>query len=140
MSNQRDFSEPIHWLSSEQRKQAFIEKLTAAGGTLLQGGRFLALGGKVDKGSALLQLTELYQQFLSLAKIHTLAIGDSGNDISMLDAATSAILIRSNTHSAPRLRRDSNLITSHGVGPHGWAESVSFWLKNFLEIGSTNYG
>ena len=26
INNQRDFSEPIHWLSSEQRKQAFIEK------------------------------------------------------------------------------------------------------------------
>ena len=85
-------------------------------------------------------MADIYQQYGAYEDIHTLAIGDSGNDISMLDAATSAILIRSNTHSAPRLTRDSNLITSHGVGPHGWAESVSFWLKNFLEIGSTNYG
>lgn len=140
LSNKREYSEPIHWLGTEARKQEFIDTLTTAGGTLLQGGRFLALSDKIDKGSALLQLADIYQQCGAYEDIHTLAIGDSGNDISMLDAATSAILIRSNTHSAPRLTRDSNLITSHGVGPHGWAESVSFWLKNFLEIGSTNYG
>ena len=136
LSNQRDFSEPIHWLGSEQRKQAFIEKLTAAGGTLLQGGRFLALGGKVDKGCALLQLTELYQQFKALPQIHTLAIGDSGNDISMLEAATSAIIIRSKTHPAPSLSREHNLIKSTAYGPDGWAQSVSLWYTNFLEIGS----
>lgn len=140
LSNQRDFSEPIHWLGSEQRKRAFIAKLTAAGGTLLQGGRFLALGGKVDKGRALLQLTKLYEQFNLLAEFHTLAIGDSGNDISMLEAATSAIIIRSKTHAAPSLSRDSNLIKSDAFGPEGWAESVSFWLSNSLEIGSKNYG
>ena len=140
LSNQRDFSEPIHWLSSEQRKQAFIEKLTAAGGTLLQGGRFLALGGKIDKGSALLQLTELYQKFLSLSEVNTLAIGDSGNDISMLEAASSAIIIRSKTHSVPILTRNKNLQISDAFGPEGWTETVSFWLTNFLEIGSKNYG
>ena len=136
LSNQRDFSEPIHWVGSEQRKQAFIKKLTAAGGTLLQGGRFLALGGKVDKGCALLQLTELYQQFKALPQIHTLAIGDSGNDISMLEAATSAIIIRSKTHPAPCLSREHNLIKSTAYGPDGWAQGVSLWYTNFLEIGS----
>jgi mannosyl-3-phosphoglycerate phosphatase len=140
LSNQRDFSEPIHWVGSEQRKQAFIKKLTAAGGTLLQGGRFLALGGQVDKGSALLQLTKLYQKFTSLAEFHTLAIGDSGNDVSMLEAATSAIIIRSKTHAAPNLSRDKNLTKSTAFGPQGWAESVSFWLTDSLEIGSKNYG
>ena len=136
LSNQRDFSEPIHWVGSEQRKQAFIKKLTAAGGTLLQGGRFLALGGKVDKGCALLQLTELYQQFKALPQIHTLAIGDSGNDISMLEAATSAIIIRSKTHPAPSLSREHDLIKSTAYGPDGWAQGVSLWYTNFLEIGS----
>ena len=94
LSNKREYSEPIHWLGSAQRKQEFIDKLSAAGGTLLQGGRFLALGDKVNKGSTLLQLVKIYQQLNSLEEVHSLAIGDSGNDISMLEAATSAIIIR----------------------------------------------
>ena len=131
LSNNRDFSEPIHWLGSEARKQAFITTMTAAGASLTQGGRFLSLGGNDNKGSALLQLTQLYQQDQALSLIHTLAIGDSKNDITMLDAATSAIIIRSKAHSIPSLSRDRNLITSHAFGPEGWAESVSFWLTNY---------
>lgn len=140
LSNQRDYSEPVKWLGSEERKQEFIGILSKAGATLLQGGRFLALGGSVDKGSALLKLTQLYQQQKPLANIHTLAIGDSGNDISMLDAANTAIIIRSQTHSAPVLTRAGNLLTSSAYGPEGWAETVSLWLKNFLELGNKNYG
>lgn len=140
LSNKRKYSEPIHWLGSAQRKQEFIDKLSAAGGTLLQGGRFLALGDKVNKGSTLLQLVKIYQQLNSLEEVHSLAIGDSGNDISMLEAATSAIIIRSKTHMPPTLNRKNNLLISSDFGPQGWAESVSFWLKNSLEIGSKNYG
>tara|TARA_E500000178_G_scaffold269618_1_gene267491 strand:+ start:11609 stop:12460 length:852 start_codon:yes stop_codon:yes gene_type:complete len=133
LSNQRDFSEPVHWLGSEHRKQEFINKLSAVGATLLQGGRFLSVGDKVDKGSALVQLTKHYQQQYSLSNIHTLAIGDSGNDINMLEVASSAIIIRSKTHPAPTLTRKSDLLTSNAYGPEGWAETVSLWLKNFQE-------
>lgn len=136
LSNKREYSEPIHWLGSDQRKQTFIEQLTVAGGTLLQGGRFLSLGDKVGKGTTLVQLAKIYQQLNGLQAVHSLAIGDSGNDISMLEAATSAIIIRSKTHLPPTLNRNNNLIVSRDFGPQGWAESVSFWLKNFLEIGS----
>ena len=131
LSNNRDFSEPIHWLGSEARKQAFITTMTAAGASLTQGGRFLSLGGNDNKGNAILQLTQLYQQDQALSLIHTLAIGDSKNDITMLDTATSAIIIRSKAHSIPSLSRDKNLITSDAFGPEGWAESVSFWLTNY---------
>lgn len=140
LSNQRDFSEPVHWLGTQQRKQEFIQKLSAAGATLLQGGRFLSVGDKVDKGSALVQLTKLYQQHQSLSNIHTLAIGDSGNDINMLEVASSAIIIRSRTHPAPTLTRKSDLLISHAYGPEGWTETVSSWFKKFSEIGSKNYG
>ena len=136
LSNKREYSEPIHWLGSDQRKQEFVEQITVAGGTLIQGGRFLSLGDKVTKGSSLVQLAEIYQKLNGLQPVHSLAIGDSGNDISMLEVATSAIIIRSKTHLPPTLNRSNNLIISRYFGPQGWAESVSFWLKNLLEIGS----
>jgi mannosyl-3-phosphoglycerate phosphatase len=136
LSNKREYSEPIHWLGSDQRKQEFVEQITVAGGTLIQGGRFLSLGDKVTKGSSLVQLAEIYQKLNGLQAVHSLAIGDSGNDISMLEVATSAIIIRSKTHLPPTLNRSNNLIISRDFGPQGWAESVSFWLKNLLEIGS----
>jgi mannosyl-3-phosphoglycerate phosphatase family protein len=131
LSNERNYSEPINWLGSDSSKQAFIKTLTNAGGTLLQGGRFLALGDTVDKGSALLQLTDIYQTLGGFSGIHSLALGDSGNDASMLEIASSAVVIRSQTHGAPTLSRQDNLYVSNLYGPEGWAESVSLWLKNF---------
>ena len=131
LSNERNYSEPIHWLGSESSKQAFIKTLTNAGGTLLQGGRFLALGDAVDKGSTLLQLTEIYQTLGGFSGIHSLALGDSGNDVSMLEIANSAVIIKSQTHDTPALNRQDNLYVSKFYGPEGWAESVSLWLKNF---------
>lgn len=132
LSNNRYFSEPIHWLGSDVRKKAFIKTMTKAGASLLQGGRFLSLSGDFNKGDALLHLTQLYQQDQALSLIHTLAIGDSNNDITMLDAASSAIIIRSKAHPIPTLTREKNVMTSHNFGPEGWAESVSFWLTNYF--------
>ncbi|MGB1289842.1 MAG: HAD-IIB family hydrolase [Porticoccaceae bacterium] len=131
LSNERNYSEPIHWLGSDSSKQAFIKTLTNAGGTLLQGGRFLALGDAVDKGSTLLQLTEIYQTLGGFSGMHSLALGDSGNDVSMLEIANSAVIIKSQTHDTPALNRQDNLYVSNFYGPEGWAESVSLWLKNF---------
>ena len=131
LSNERNYSEPIHWLGSDLSKQAFVKTLTNAGGTLLQGGRFLALGDAVDKGTALLQLTNIYQTLGGFSGMHSLALGDSGNDVSMLEVAESAVVIRSKDHDAPALGRQDNLYVSNLYGPEGWAESVSLWLKNF---------
>lgn len=131
LSNERNYSEPIHWLGSDSSKQAFIKTLTNAGGTLLQGGRFLALGDAVDKGSTLLQITEIYQTLGGFSGMHSLALGDSGNDVSMLEIANSAVIIKSQTHDTPALNRQDNLYVSNFYGPEGWAESVSLWLKNF---------
>jgi mannosyl-3-phosphoglycerate phosphatase family protein len=131
LSNERNYSEPIHWLGSDSSKQAFIKTLTNAGGTLLQGGRFLALGDAVDKGAALLQLNDIYQTLSGFSGMHSLALGDSGNDVSMLEIADSAVVIRSKDHDAPALGRQDNLYVSNLYGPEGWAESVSLWLKKF---------
>jgi mannosyl-3-phosphoglycerate phosphatase len=131
LCNERNYSEPIKWLGSDSSKQAFIKTLTNAGGTLLQGGRFLALGDAVDKGFALRQLTDIYQTLGGFSGMHSLALGDSGNDASMLEIANSAVVIRSQAHSAPTLSRQDNIYVSNLYGPEGWAESVSLWLKNF---------
>ena len=130
-----NIASPFFGLAVLSVKKAFIEQLTEAGGTLLQGGRFLPLATQLAKVVPLDQLAKIYQQ-LGIQAVHSLAIGDSGNDISMLEIATSAIIIRSKTHSPPTLNRNNNLIISRDFGPQGWAESVSFWLNNFLEIGS----
>ena len=139
LANQREHSEPVHWVGSPQRKQSFIYRLKEAGATVLQGGRFLNIGGDVDKGRAMLQLQDLYLANLNLTRTHqqesnnspcdTLAIGDSNNDVAMLELASSALVIRADKRSPPTLERTENSYTSQQIGPEGWVEGVSLWLQ-----------
>lgn len=139
LANQREHSEPVHWTGSPQRKQTFIYRLKEAGATVLQGGRFLNIGGDVDKGRAMLQLRDLYVAEANLpgtghqksgnSHCETLAIGDSNNDVAMLELASSALVIRADERSPPTLERTENSYTSQQIGPRGWVEGVNLWLK-----------
>jgi len=111
------------------RKQEFIEVLRAGGATVLQGGRFLTVAGDSDKGRALAWLRSAYLQAHGVAACHDLAIGDSGNDCAMLEAAETALLVRSPVHDFPALERITGLIHSRDYGPAGWAEGVAHWLR-----------
>ena len=129
LANNRQYSEPVHWTGTAPRKRLFISKMQAAGATVLQGGRFLSIGDNTDKGLALLQLQDLYLQQSGQTSCQSLAIGDSGNDISMLEKASSALIIKSNNHPAPTLTRSHNLWISKKTGPTGWASGVADWLQ-----------
>lgn len=129
LANQREFSEPVHWTGTAARKKLFIQKMQSLGATVLQGGRFLSIGGDTDKGRALLQLQNLYLQQVQQPGCETLAIGDSGNDISMLEQASSALVIKSDNHSPPQLKRSKNSSVSTKTGPTGWAAGVADWLQ-----------
>jgi len=86
------------------------------------------MGGNTDKGRALLQLQTLYQA--QHGQCQSVAIGDSYNDISMLEAADSALVIRSTNNDMPVLKRSKNLYQSTATGPNGWVEGILAWLKN----------
>ena len=129
LANQREYSEPVHWTGTTARKKLFIQKMQSEGATVLQGGRFLSIGGDADKGRAMLQLHSLYLQQVEQTNCETLAIGDSGNDISMLEQASSALIIKSRNHSPPQLTRTDNTVISTLTGPAGWAAGVAEWLQ-----------
>ena len=129
LANQRDYSEPVLWLGSAARRQAFISALRARGASVLQGGRFLGVSGDCDKGRALVWLRTVYQQAARQRQCHDLAIGDSGNDCAMLEVAETALLVRSPAHDFPPLERQEGLIRSRDFGPAGWAEGVAQWLS-----------
>lgn len=127
-ANRRDYSEPVRWLGSESRKTEFVAALATGGARALQGGRFLTVAGDCDKGRALAWLRETYREALGLESIRDLAIGDSANDVAMLETAETALVIRSPVSDYPQLKRDQGVIYSTQFGPSGWAEGVGHWL------------
>lgn len=129
-ANQREYSEPVKWLGSEQRKQEFLDSLCLRGASVLQGGRFLTVSGDCDKGRALTWLRDVYLQGQPQASIGDLAIGDSANDLAMLEAASAALVVRSPVHDFPTLNRAAGVHYSRDYGPAGWAEGVTRWLED----------
>ncbi|OKY25151.1 mannosyl-3-phosphoglycerate phosphatase [Thalassotalea sp. PP2-459] len=125
---QREFSEPLHWYGTHKQRKAFIDLMSDYGANVLQGGRFLHISGVCDKGLAQHWLAERYREQYPASDITTIALGDSDNDIAMLETADIAVQIRSPKHDFPALERQSKAIQSDEYGPKGWAETLTHLL------------
>ena len=127
----RRFSEPLLWEDSESAREEFIAELDQAGLHTLQGGRFLHVLGNTDKGQALNRLRTIYEQLFSLS-FTVIALGDSGNDVAMLEAADWPVIIRSPSHELPELQCDEPITLSEHNGPEGWNECIVALVDKFL--------
>jgi D-glycerate 3-kinase len=126
---QRQYGEPVLWQGNETDKKDFIAVLKQKGATVLQGGRFLHVSGATDKAKAMNWLAALYQSHMLMPRdVITLAIGDSGNDIAMLDQADIALLIRSPAHDFPVLNRTHDKYLVDEFAPLGWKQGVAMIL------------
>lgn len=133
----REFGEPIQWRGSDTLKADFIRELEQQGATVLQGGRFLHVVGSWNKGRALTWLAESINGSVAQAPT-TISLGDSHNDLAMLEAADYAIVIKSPVHDAPQLKRKQGVIYTQATGPKGWAEGLSALLDQPGHLEASN--
>ena len=124
LAMQRQFGEPLRWLGSDESYQQFVALMQNTGATVLQGGRFTHICGHTDKGKAMQWLTAIFQQQFPTRQFITIALGDSGNDTAMLQAADIAIQIRNPHHPFPKIRKEKQLFQSTLCGPAGWSECL----------------
>ena len=84
-ARRRRCSEPLQWLDTAAAFAQFRQAVETAGLQLVQGGRFWHLMGSHDKASAMQRLCEQYRA-AGFQGFSTVALGDSPNDIPMLEA------------------------------------------------------
>ena len=119
----REFTEPLIWKDSTQNLIIFKQLLQQNNLTAAQGGRFLTISSAKNKGDALLWVKKRYES-IAKVKITTIGLGDSENDINMLDCADKAIIVRHPKKLPPNINGHASLIITDAIGPKGWNEAI----------------
>ena len=127
-AQKREYSEAIAWEDNEEAFEQFRQALAGHGLHLLRGGRFWHVLGDTDKGRAQQALRDVVPAF---ADCRIAALGDSQNDVAMLENADIAAIIRSPAHPAPSVHSQRPPLYSQACGPAGWAECVDRILQEF---------
>ncbi len=129
LASRREFDEPIVLENPLDDGEAFCEEASDIGVDCIHGGRFmhLFLGG--SKGRAVGIVLDIYRQLKG--PIFSIALGDSANDISMLEAVDKAVLMRGKDGGPLRGLADSDLIEAEGSGPRVWNKVMLSILGDF---------
>lgn len=119
LSKQRDFDEPFVFEGAPDAR--FLQAIEDAGLHWTQG-RVFHIMGKHDKGLAVKTLKALYQR--EHGEISSIGLGDSLNDLPLLQAVDRPVLIRHEDGSFDSRIAIAGLMKTQSPGPQGWNEAV----------------
>ncbi|MBR0555943.1 HAD-IIB family hydrolase [Ciceribacter sp. L1K23] len=125
-ARQRRFSEPGLFSGTPDEKAGFLERLDNAGFTATQGGRFLTIMPKTSKAERMVDIATRYGNEAGTA-ITTIALGDAANDLAMLQAADTGVIIANPAHAplpVTERERKGFIVRSTLPGPSGWNEMI----------------
>lgn len=121
-AQQRAFTEPGVFNGSDDDKKRFLATLAEHGVSARDGGRFLTLSFGRDKADGLRTIAQ------RMKATGTVALGDAPNDVDMLRAADTAVVVR-NDHSPP-IEHINNAVYTELPGPAGWNAAVLSLLES----------
>lgn len=122
MARSRDFTEPF--LPADASRVPQLEaRADAAGLKVVQGGRFFHLvGAGQDKGRAVRVTTEIFRNHWD-EPVTTVGLGDSMNDLPMLETVDIPILIPNARGRPPPIDWD-HLVKARHEGSSGWGDAL----------------
>jgi len=126
LSKQRDYDEPFIIEGSPCPEERLIEAINERGLRYTQGDRFFHLMGRHDKGQAVQYLIRCYRRQLgdNHGALCSVAIGNSLNDLPMLEAVDRPVLVQQTDDSYTLDLELPRLIRAPGPGPAGWNQAV----------------
>lgn len=129
-AKQRYATEPILWNDTEEKFAQFSTQLNKHAIQVIRGGKFIHLMGNIDKKNGVLLVIESLRTTYPNDHWKIVAIGDSENDLGMLEIADYPIVI---PHDGKIRIKPQNLNTIYGTknAAAGWAETVGHILDNF---------
>ncbi|MGC9323543.1 MAG: HAD-IIB family hydrolase [Desulfomonilia bacterium] len=127
----REFSEPFLFSGSSDELRILISSLEYNGLTCTQGGRFWHAHGRCDKGMAARETLKIFTDTFPGTAWTTVGLGDSPNDIPLLETVDIAVVIMRHDGSYMDYAASAHqkLILSPGIGPDGWNRVLLHLLK-----------
>lgn len=127
LAKERDFDEPFILEGSGADARRLFDAIAAKGFTSTKG-RFFHILGNTDKGKAVEVLTGFYRR--KFGEVETIALGDSPNDIPMLERVDYPVIVRKPDGTYDPDVKVPNLIRADGAGPVGWNSSIKALIGN----------
>ena len=124
----REYSMPLIFEGSKDNIIEFTTLLKKIGMKLHEGGRVLNICDNCSKGKAMKILIKMLNDNFNL-KTHTIVVGDSPNDISMLNVSDQPCIIPLPNKKNLCLLNDKKIIRATQTAPQGWEEVVRASLK-----------
>jgi mannosyl-3-phosphoglycerate phosphatase len=123
LAKKREYDEPFLIEGGAKEIETVQSKIKERGLHSVWGGRFHHILGKNDKGKAVEMLKGFYVR--QLEKIVTVGIGDSLNDLPMLNVVDHPIFLKGKEELSPGiLSQIKNLTLAEGTGPQAWNEAI----------------
>ena len=119
LARQRDFDEAF--VFEDNTDENFLRTIEEAGFNWTQG-RIFHIMGRHDKGRAVGTLISLYRK--QYGEVTSIALGDGLNDLPMLQAVDTPVLVRHNDGNFDTRIAIPKLIRTKLPGPAGWNEAV----------------
>ena len=122
LAKKRQYSETLIIEGNQKQIKSALATIAESGLSYTFGGKFYEVFQGGDKGKAVKILIELFK--LNFGGIYTIGIGDSLNDVGMLEAMDLPILVQTEGNRWHGLKV-KNLKRVKGVGPEGWSQAAS---------------
>lgn len=135
-SRDRQFSEPLIWQDNDANYQKFCAAIRAANLQIIRGGRFIHVLGRCNKGSSLLELMKLSKKSENAPLL--ICLGDSDNDLDMLEIANIPVFVRSPVHEFPAHDCTNAPLFTTAYGPEGWNEAITHILGTHSTTNTDN--
>jgi mannosyl-3-phosphoglycerate phosphatase len=130
-SRQREYDEPLVIDAPDPgRMVEFERRLGDNEMRFTRGGRFYHVTGRNDKGKAVRELLALCKN--QRPGIYSVALGDSPNDLEMLQSVDLAIIVPKPSNRVDRILATSlpGCWTAAHPGPLGWNQAILRWLDS----------
>ena len=130
LAQKREYMLPFIIDGREGDVENIKDEILSLGLNYTEGARFVHLMGGNDKGKAVKILADIFKKNSPETRIITVGLGDSLNDLPMLEVVDKAFLMKKEAGNYEERIKVEDLIYADGIGPTGWNKAVLGLFNN----------